>query len=296
MTDLLSERSQVVLVEPRRVRDRAAELYDEEGSLASALGEHVGVPRRPRDHPAPARPLRPAARAVRRGGARHAVGGRGPDGARHRRARLRRRSPAMPPCSPARWSSSRPSGSPSPCARRAPAAPIGSPGCWPTRVWRPRWWAAPTGDPEPRCWWRPSRTGSSFPTPGWPSSPSPTSPGAGSRTARRDRGRGPPRASSTTWRRATSSSTASTASPATPGSRRARWPAPRATTSSSSTGGATACTFRSTRSTRSRRTPAGRARRCRRWAARSGNGRGPRRGPPPARWRRSWSSSTGAAS
>jgi len=42
VTDLLAEQSQVVLVEPRRVRDRAAELYDEEGALAGALASTWG--------------------------------------------------------------------------------------------------------------------------------------------------------------------------------------------------------------------------------------------------------------
>jgi transcription-repair coupling factor (superfamily II helicase) len=52
VTDLLAPQSQVVLVEPRRVRDRAAELYDEEGALAGALattwgyrGEPETIPR-----------------------------------------------------------------------------------------------------------------------------------------------------------------------------------------------------------------------------------------------------------
>ncbi|HXQ19978.1 MAG TPA: transcription-repair coupling factor [Acidimicrobiales bacterium] len=42
MTDLLPAQSQVVLVEPRRVRDRAAELFDEEGALAGALASTWG--------------------------------------------------------------------------------------------------------------------------------------------------------------------------------------------------------------------------------------------------------------
>ncbi|HLH46747.1 MAG TPA: DEAD/DEAH box helicase, partial [Acidimicrobiales bacterium] len=51
LPDLLGPDAQVVLVEPRRVRDRAVELYDEEGSLGEALaatwgaGDPTGFPR-----------------------------------------------------------------------------------------------------------------------------------------------------------------------------------------------------------------------------------------------------------
>ena len=43
VTDLLDEAAQVVLVEPRRVRDRAVELHDEEGALAEALAATWGA-------------------------------------------------------------------------------------------------------------------------------------------------------------------------------------------------------------------------------------------------------------
>ncbi len=43
ITDLLGDGSQVVLVEPRRIRDRAAELGDEESALADALATTWGV-------------------------------------------------------------------------------------------------------------------------------------------------------------------------------------------------------------------------------------------------------------
>ena len=43
LTDLLGADAQVVVVEPRRVRDRAVELHDEEGALAEALAATWGV-------------------------------------------------------------------------------------------------------------------------------------------------------------------------------------------------------------------------------------------------------------
>ena len=43
ITDLLGDDSQVVLVEPRRIRDRAAELGDEESALADALATTWGL-------------------------------------------------------------------------------------------------------------------------------------------------------------------------------------------------------------------------------------------------------------
>jgi transcription-repair coupling factor (superfamily II helicase) len=44
LTDHVGADAQVVLVEPRRVRDRAIELHDEEGALAEALAQTWGVP------------------------------------------------------------------------------------------------------------------------------------------------------------------------------------------------------------------------------------------------------------
>ncbi len=43
VTDLLDDVAQVVLVEPRRIRDRALELHDEEGALAEALAATWGA-------------------------------------------------------------------------------------------------------------------------------------------------------------------------------------------------------------------------------------------------------------
>ena len=54
-------RAKVVLVEPRRMRDRAADLLAEEDDLARALASHVGARRRPAVPP-PARRARPPAR------------------------------------------------------------------------------------------------------------------------------------------------------------------------------------------------------------------------------------------
>ena len=42
-TDLLDERSRVVLVEPRRLRDRAAEILDEEVALSESLATTWGL-------------------------------------------------------------------------------------------------------------------------------------------------------------------------------------------------------------------------------------------------------------
>ena len=68
-----------------------------------------------------------------------------------------------------------------------------------------------------------------------------------------------------------------------------------AITSSCSTGGRTVSTSRSSRSRPSRPTAVASPRRSRRWAVRTGRRPEPRRAPPPARWRRSWSSCTAAA-
>ena len=43
LPDLLGPRSQVVLVEPRRIRDRGAQLLDEEAALAETLASTWGA-------------------------------------------------------------------------------------------------------------------------------------------------------------------------------------------------------------------------------------------------------------
>ena len=75
--DLLGDDALVVLVEPRRVRDRAAELLDEESALADALADTWGLDDG-RRCPPPARTFRPAADGhVGRRGLPRALG-RGP--------------------------------------------------------------------------------------------------------------------------------------------------------------------------------------------------------------------------
>ena len=65
LVDLLPPNALVVLVEPRRMRDRAAELLDEEAALAGTLGPDLG--RRRRGVPPAPPALRPAARPHRGG-------------------------------------------------------------------------------------------------------------------------------------------------------------------------------------------------------------------------------------
>ena len=66
--DLLPADAQVLLVEPRRLRDRAADILAEEADLAGDAGQDLGRRRRRRRPrvPAPARAVRPAARRHRR--------------------------------------------------------------------------------------------------------------------------------------------------------------------------------------------------------------------------------------
>ena len=61
LPDLLPAGARVLLVEPRRMRDRAQELLDEEANLAETLAGHVG--RRRSRLPAPLAAVRAAARA-----------------------------------------------------------------------------------------------------------------------------------------------------------------------------------------------------------------------------------------
>ena len=67
--DLLPADAQVVLVEPTRLRDRAADILAEEADLGRHAGQDVGRRRRGRRRvPQPARAVRPPARAHRRAG------------------------------------------------------------------------------------------------------------------------------------------------------------------------------------------------------------------------------------
>ena len=63
LPDLLPPSALVALIEPRRLRDRAQELLDEEAALARDARDHVGRDARPRRHAAPVAAVRPAARA-----------------------------------------------------------------------------------------------------------------------------------------------------------------------------------------------------------------------------------------
>ena len=134
--DLLGASDRVVLVEPRRMRDRAAELLEEEAALADALAVDLGSGRAAtrRRSPAstcrfdrllarcPARVASPAPR--RRGPATTVAGG---DGLAARARRRRRRSPVGS-------ASSRGGGSACSSAPTGGGAPSGWPRCWPTRA------------------------------------------------------------------------------------------------------------------------------------------------------------------
>ena len=91
LLDLLPANALVLLVEPRRMRDRAAELLDEEAALAATLAQTWGAAGRGLPPPPPA--LRPAAGPHRR---RRPDGDRGPRGPGHR--------PWWPPPAGTRWS------------------------------------------------------------------------------------------------------------------------------------------------------------------------------------------------
>ncbi len=85
LADLLSADAQILLVEPRRMRDRAAELLDEEAALASTLASTWGAAGAGLPAPAPA--LRAAAGPDRGSGVDGERGGRGAGdgrGGRHR--------------------------------------------------------------------------------------------------------------------------------------------------------------------------------------------------------------------
>ena len=92
LPDLLPAGAQVVLVEPRRIRDRGGQLLDEEAALAETLAATWGAKEGEEDSvPAPARALRaPPARLPGRG-RRPAAGARGALG--RRRSTVRRFDP-----------------------------------------------------------------------------------------------------------------------------------------------------------------------------------------------------------
>ena len=210
--DLLPAGAQVVLVEPRRIRDRGAQLLDEEAALAETLAAtwgateseaepfprlHVPFDRLLRESPAGVTAMPPvpegpsvAALAVRRfdpvagDPARLAAGV----------TRLAGEGYAVTLC--AATGAGR--GAARRHARRGGRA-------------RARRWTRRRAHPGSPSWWRRSATGSSSRTPRWRCSPRPTSPGGGCRTGGHARGRVPPTGSSTTSRSAASSSTASTA-------------------------------------------------------------------------------------
>ena len=107
-TDLLGDDALVVLVEPRRIRDRAGELLDEEAALADALASTWGL-EASGDAPAPARALRPVARPHARPACSRLVpSAEGPDDPARREPRVgadpRRRGASSPARSRA-WSS-----------------------------------------------------------------------------------------------------------------------------------------------------------------------------------------------
>ncbi len=130
--DLLGDDALVVLVEPRRVRDRAGELLDEEAALADALASTWGL-EAGRRRPAAARALRPPARPTPRpawspwcptaeGPDIPLVECRGWEPILGDGAKLAAQVPAWSTTG-TRWCS----------ARRPPGAPSGCPASWPRR-------------------------------------------------------------------------------------------------------------------------------------------------------------------
>ena len=214
LPDLLPAAGQVLLVEPRRIRDRGAQLLDEEAALGRDAGRHVGGQGgRGGRLPAPARPLRAAlarlpgpghhdaGRPRRPGGpcARGAAlrpGGGGPGAARRRGdaagGRGVSRSRCAPPPAPVRLGWPRRSVTHGVHAPLLDVAP-GTPGAAVVAAPITNGFILP-GASRSRC------------------SRRPTSPAGACRTAAPGRGRGRPTASSTTSRSAASSSIASTGS------------------------------------------------------------------------------------
>ena len=198
VTDLLGDDALVVLVEPRRVRDRAGELLDEESALADALAStwgldagagaprlHVPFDRLLTDTKAGVVTLVPTAD----GPDVPLVESRGWEPILGDGARLAAQVSALADdgftvvlCSSTPGGAERLAGilaeEASPCRwspnRAVPAAT--RPTCPP---------------PGPGSWWPPSTGASCCRGPRWPSSPSPTSPAGAGRTARR--GPGPAR-------------------------------------------------------------------------------------------------------
>ncbi len=260
LCDLLGDDALVVLVEPRRVRDRAGELLEEEAALAEALASTWGL-EAGRSSTAPAPVLRSPAQQDRcRGGLAGPLGGlaRHPQ---HREPRLgahpgRRGQARRPGRRLGRGRVHRRALRPEPGCGRATGWRAGRRRAdRPGRSRRRRRTSRGGRSRRARRTRRPHRGGHGRPglrpswLPGWPFWPSRTSPDAGVPIARPGPGPGPRTASSTTWHPAATSSTASTAWPSTGAWSPAPWPAPPATTSSSSTGAVTGSTCPPTRST-----------------------------------------------
>ena len=90
LPDLLPDDALVLLFEPRRMRDRAQELLDEEAALAATLGDHLGRDEAGRRRlAAPVAPVRPPARAHDRRRDARAARARRPGHAAPRRDRVR---------------------------------------------------------------------------------------------------------------------------------------------------------------------------------------------------------------
>ena len=266
LSDLLPASALVAIVEPRRLRDRAQELLDEEVALGVVARGHVGCGgsgRRRRDcrsrstgcsrtrgagtcSCSPARPSRHAGarrERVRPGRRRRRRAGRADQRAACRRIPRARRGRRHRLGRPHRADLARGVASTDGrCARAGTSWSRRSIGarCCPARISR--------------------------------SSPKPTSPAAGASTARRA-ARGAGRTTTKGSPRVTSSCTACTASAGTSAWRRARCSASRATGSSSSSRAATASTSTPRTSDSSASTPVARSRGCRRWAAPTGRRR-----------------------
>ena len=170
--------AQVLLVEPRRMRDRAADLLAEEADLAATLAQHVGRDGADGDElPPPAPAVRPAARPHRRRR-------RGPSPPRPR-------GPTSPPCTSIGVA-------PGGRRRRARCVTPARPSCSPTATGSSS--AADgegsAGPPAASCSREPRRStpddrgrrrssgAASSPASSWRCSPSPTSPAGAAPTAR----------------------------------------------------------------------------------------------------------------
>ena len=200
--------ARVVLVEPRRMRDRAGRAERRGGGPGRRAGRHLG---RGHDHgtgarpatpaagtPSPAaRPLRPAARTLPR--LRCCAVVPVADVARPPRPST---AQGLEPVHGDRARLARPGSaelagggySVTVCAEGAGSADPPGRRCSPRRACRPRRrhearrrprWETDVGPPgRPRAWWPPRTAGSSCPAPRWPCWPRPTSPGAAGPTGR----------------------------------------------------------------------------------------------------------------